>query len=1352
MVKGKEPKRGIRRMVTVLGGGTFLWLALTNGGQAADVASSLATRVGSQANGVTLTLDFDLAQLRYEAEGQGALNLPGLSTRKTPGGWAIPEKTFDVVLPVQTHLTRCEVQVEGLVQAPIQIPLLRLTFPSRECEEGSAGRPVPANYPDERVSIGTEGYYHGIHFLPLTVTPVQVETATGQVWGASRIIVTLEWAGNTAGVQVVQPSVKNQEAQKFRTALLKGAANAFQMQNAYNAAATVASESPATYVPRTPTGTVVGVIIAPENLVKYYQLIAEDKTRSGQPWEVVTYEWIYAQPAYQQGSFTDEPARIRHFLQETYQRYGLEFVLFGGKPPYMPATWDRASYGSGSEARSLRPHRSLGYYTNLDGGEHTDLAVHWEMRFAVVKMFSATQYSLQTSTWVTRPTANFATASRCGYLSYYDGSRSRDGKHYGFMDVLPTGTSSNLPLGLVMNTLFGYVEPRLWMEVVTAPEMANGFIRGLAQRRPDLWNQWMLYAQEGRVNFADTCDMYPELVAGWLPPDPNLGGVGVGLYHSKIRNYREPQDPDMVGAVPGDDILMNGVHSILGTVMNCMNGPFLPNFFVDSLQRALQPMGLLAVYGCDWRSWGNAVAGPYWLETMTPLMLYPDGGPVVTAHDGMGAFGGYHEGPGARYDVGDGLLARMPLGRLALWADAGDRSYIAIAGPDWNSWRSGHQGMVYGDPSLLPFVSNQFIRPMVAHPQTAQSSFDVTVLFPNGSPIAGALVVASKRRPDGSYSTYHRQSTDAQGIARFDIGPIEALGNGVVNVEVDRFPDFPDREFYPYHGAMLLAVNHPPVVIPNVPTVAPLTTREGSWVILDAGETVDPDGDPVTVTWSWQDNRTGNLASRQMTGRYVRAFLPAGTNLVAMSASDGQAAIHHTMALEMKDLTPPVINAAPLTLTHWQKWVTVPIRLRNFLVSGYTGELNFSAWDDISAISEWSVTAVTSNDPRQPAPVTFTLLPSRELVVYAEDNTDGTPRKYTVTIKVWNTSGNFALGVGEVTVAPPAPAVYGYPQKAVTQTNGWVFVPIVINNSANPYVLNFPVVETRGISGWRVTDVREADPRVPSPVSFTFLPPDGLWVLAEGNEDCTTRRYLVSMEVWNTLGLTATATGEIGVISPDWISRRPYLVRGRVGQGLQNGGEFSIPPVITVPDPDTVIQFVSPDGSSIVRARVDVNGEWTAWLPLYENWRFQATRGGRNFFVYDSYDFQIFKDLAPPGVGQYTWVYELYPTNGKIVSRPRLSGNQSPVVSCRFSGGTSFNPLVSLNAGSSSDPDGDLLTYEWRWTFNGVSYVRKGPVIKDLTFSVGDTPVSLTVSDGAASSTTTLMVSVAGKNSRSVGQ
>ena len=113
------------------------------------------------------------------------------------------------------------------------------------------------------------------------------------------------------------------------------------------------------------------------------------------------------------------------------------------------------------------------------------------------------------------------------------------------------------------------------------------------------------------------------------------------------------------------------------------------------------------------------------------------------------------------------------------------------------------------------------------------------------------------------------------------------------------------------------------------------------------------------------------------------------------------------------DFSPPIVMGGSVVLTQRNAWVEVPVRVN----AGGSG-LYFSV-SDMVGLAGWTLTGVSVNDPRQPAPVNFTLWPgpTPTLRVFADLNEDFTTRVYTVRLQAWDLSGFTSTGQGEIAIA-----------------------------------------------------------------------------------------------------------------------------------------------------------------------------------------------------------------------------------------------------------------------------------------------------------------------------------------------
>lgn len=928
---------GKKRMIL----GCLMGMISVTGGLAAE-PSAFSIRTANLENGLTITVQVDLSQLRYDPANGGALTLPGCKTAPA-GNWSVPVYPTEIILPAGLAVDKLSVvPTGGYLSQTGTTPLTKTTPPSEACRQAEEAQGLPGRVPSRLVTLGLPSYRHGVHVQPMTIAPIQYEPSTGRIWAASRLVVELTWKPSATGQQFVAPKKLEGEVKRVRDLLKQQALNGADLdqitacpepgRRETSAQTSVLSETPPTYIPRTPTGMVEGVLVCPENLTKYYKLFVDDKTRSGHPWELITYEWVYAQPAYQQGAFTDEAARLRAFLTEAYRLYGATSVIFGGNPPYLPPVWDRARWGDvrsttdpgsmffGWNPPTPEPHRAFGYFTNLDHGDQTDLEVQGAMETVYVTLLNPADheppYTVREVTTLLHQT--IPGFPRVGYAAYEIADALR------LNAVLPAGVTLNFPLGITIGAPFLAEGSPQIMNVNRNiyGALRDARLRAVAQAHPELWGQEVVFGANGTFEWLSTMDHERELTAGWIPAPPAWGPVGIGLYHTKLRRYREPVDPeraarsfimaDGVGYIPE---VWQGANMVFDYFYGCATGEIFSASRGWGVGPSIQPSGLIAIFGCQTNSYSS---NSYW-STYGRWTFDPEGGPVVMVTDGFpGWAGGYHAGPAFKHESFlEGVSQRLPLGALGLASEYG-RPGPVVPTP---TWVNGQLAMIYGDPTV-PFWRAAPELPQVNHPTLAQDQVAVTVRDAQGAVLPGALVALSKRRSDGTYAYYQRTETDANGIASFSPGNPNVLGPGVLAVEIDSYPAVPNHDFYPYHGAIALPGNRPPTMVPNLPSRLPRSTEDGAWVLFDAGELVDPDGDDVMVSWRWTDVRSGSPVERVETGRYLRGFLGVGQNQVIVTVSDGQANVNQALAVEVVDMT-----SSELLVTH------PPIAALSFTVS-----------------------------------------------------------------------------------------------------------------------------------------------------------------------------------------------------------------------------------------------------------------------------------------------------------------------------------------------------------------------------------------------------------------------------------
>ena len=107
------------------------------------------------------------------------------------------------------------------------------------------------------------------------------------------------------------------------------------------------------------------LIITDSSLESEFQVLADHKTALGMPAVVKTVDWITAN--YRHGCDIQET--IRHFIRESYERWGVEFVLLGGDSDLLPARFATSTYHPPQGTTDIPSDL---YFSCLDGNWNDD--------------------------------------------------------------------------------------------------------------------------------------------------------------------------------------------------------------------------------------------------------------------------------------------------------------------------------------------------------------------------------------------------------------------------------------------------------------------------------------------------------------------------------------------------------------------------------------------------------------------------------------------------------------------------------------------------------------------------------------------------------------------------------------------------------------------------------------------------------------------------------------------------------------------------------------------------------------------------------------------------------------------
>jgi PKD domain len=168
-------------------------------------------------------------------------------------------------------------------------------------------------------------------------------------------------------------------------------------------------------------------------------------------------------------------------------------------------------------------------------------------------------------------------------------------------------------------------------------------------------------------------------------------------------------------------------------------------------------------------------------------------------------------------------------------------------------------------------------------------------------------------------------------------------------------------------------------------------------VALDGTGSSDPDGDPLTYSW------TGSFGT--VSGATASVSLPAGTHVVTLTVRDGRgASATDTLVVTVLDKVPPVIQsltASPSVLSPANKQL-VPVTIA------------VSATDVCGSSVRCRIVSVTSNEAIDATD--WRITGDLTLNVRADRSKKGTGRIYTITVECVDASGNVSTKKATVTV------------------------------------------------------------------------------------------------------------------------------------------------------------------------------------------------------------------------------------------------------------------------------------------------------------------------------------------------
>ncbi|HXH27400.1 MAG TPA: hypothetical protein VNL37_00030, partial [Candidatus Polarisedimenticolia bacterium] len=204
-----------------------------------------------------------------------------------------------------------------------------------------------------------------------------------------------------------------------------------------------------------------------------------------------------------------------------------------------------------------------------------------------------------------------------------------------------------------------------------------------------------------------------------------------------------------------------------------------------------------------------------------------------------------------------------------------------------------------------------------------------------------------------------------------------------------------------------LNVNHAPHAVAHSQNVVECTGPDGAPVMLDGGDSFDPDADPITYEWS------GPFGS--VMGARPTVILPLGMSSVELTVRDARGASSSaTVPVLVRDTTPPIVTAAASPARIW------PPNKRFTPV-----EITLTAADTCDPAPQVTLTGIAVTERKGVEGTTDVVGASigtddRAFEVLARRGGGRDGRTYTATYTVVDASGNPATADAVVQVAPPS--------------------------------------------------------------------------------------------------------------------------------------------------------------------------------------------------------------------------------------------------------------------------------------------------------------------------------------------
>jgi hypothetical protein len=294
-----------------------------------------------------------------------------LSLLDDPGRPAVPVRLVNVLLPPGHRVAEVTASAKRTSVLARDVAVTRAGFPRADPDaDRPAAAPLPSltidtgegTFPPALVQYLGSGLWHGQTIASFAVYPVRIEGR--QLLLCEDIELEVEIQAGDAGSSVRAQRGTERAVSAMRESVASLVANP-QDAAAYSPIAVSTPRGPflPSSVPSLEGSPVDYVIITTASMETAFDSLAIWKTARGVPTVVRTVEWIEAN--YRRGA--DRAETVRYFIQDAYEKWGVQWVLLAGDTPEIPARYFYSAYyfGGSNVPSDL-------YFAGLDGDFNAD--------------------------------------------------------------------------------------------------------------------------------------------------------------------------------------------------------------------------------------------------------------------------------------------------------------------------------------------------------------------------------------------------------------------------------------------------------------------------------------------------------------------------------------------------------------------------------------------------------------------------------------------------------------------------------------------------------------------------------------------------------------------------------------------------------------------------------------------------------------------------------------------------------------------------------------------------------------------------------------------------------------------